>query len=57
MIPAKVQTGIPSQLLSNRPDIREAEYELAAAKLDVQIARKEFYPVFRDIGCSWLASF
>ncbi|WP_293945613.1 MULTISPECIES: TolC family protein [unclassified Sphingobacterium] len=44
MIPSKVQTGIPSQLLSNRPDIREAEYELAAAKLDVQIARKEFYP-------------
>ncbi|HAK30093.1 MAG TPA: RND transporter [Sphingobacterium sp.] len=44
LIPAKVQTGIPSQLLSNRPDIREAEYELAAAKLDVQIARKEFYP-------------
>ncbi|RKE56130.1 TolC family protein [Sphingobacterium detergens] len=44
MVPAKVQTGIPSQLLSNRPDIREAEYELAAAKLDVQIARKEFYP-------------
>ncbi|WP_426791552.1 TolC family protein [Sphingobacterium sp. WOUb80] len=44
LIPTKVQTGIPSQLLSNRPDIREAEYELAAAKLDVQIARKEFYP-------------
>lgn len=44
MIPAKVQTGLPSQLLSNRPDIREAEYELTAAKLDVQIARKEFYP-------------
>ncbi len=44
MIPANVQTGMPSQLLSNRPDIREAEYELAAAKLDVQIARKEFYP-------------
>ncbi|WP_343565757.1 efflux transporter outer membrane subunit [Sphingobacterium sp.] len=44
MVPAKVQTGIPSQLLSNRPDIRAAEYELAAAKLDVQIARKEFYP-------------
>lgn len=44
LIPSKVQTGLPSQLLSNRPDIREAEYELAAAKLDVQIARKEFYP-------------
>lgn len=44
LIPNKVQTGLPSQLLSNRPDIREAEYELAAAKLDVQIARKEFYP-------------
>lgn len=36
--------GIPSQLLSNRPDIRQAEYELAAAKLNVKVARKSFYP-------------
>lgn len=39
-----VNTGIPSQLLKNRPDIRQAELELQAAKLDVKIARAEFYP-------------
>jgi NodT family efflux transporter outer membrane factor (OMF) lipoprotein len=44
LTPAAVQAGIPSQLLSNRPDIRQAELELAAAKLDVKAARAEFYP-------------
>lgn len=39
-----LQTGIPSQLLSNRPDLRQAELELAAAKLDVKVARANFYP-------------
>ncbi len=43
-IPASVSSGIPSQLLSNRPDIKQAELELAAAKLDVKVARAEFYP-------------
>jgi multidrug efflux system outer membrane protein len=42
--PAIVRAGIPSQLLSNRPDIRQAERELAAAKLDVKVARANFYP-------------
>jgi NodT family efflux transporter outer membrane factor (OMF) lipoprotein len=39
-----VNTGIPSQLLANRPDIKQAELELVAAKLDVKVARAEFYP-------------
>jgi outer membrane protein, multidrug efflux system len=39
-----VGVGIPSQLLANRPDIRQAELELAAAKLDVKAARANFYP-------------
>lgn len=39
-----VYTGIPSQLLSNRPDIKQAELELKSSKLDVEAARKEFYP-------------
>lgn len=37
-------TGIPSQLLMNRADIREAEREVAAAGLDVRVARARFYP-------------
>ncbi|HLP39817.1 efflux transporter outer membrane subunit [Lacibacter sp.] len=38
--------GVPSQLLSYRPDIRQAELELAAMKLDVQVAKANFYPSF-----------
>ena len=45
-IPRKVDAGIPSQLLVNRPDIKQAELELSASKLDVKVARAEFYPSF-----------
>jgi NodT family efflux transporter outer membrane factor (OMF) lipoprotein len=41
-----VHGGIPTQLLLNRPDIRQAELALAASKLDVQVARANFYPSF-----------
>ena len=44
IIPQNVYVGIPSQLLENRPDIRAAEFELKSAKLDLEAARKEFYP-------------
>ncbi len=39
-----IHAGIPSQLLENRTDIRQAERQLAAAKLDVRAAKAEFYP-------------
>lgn len=51
LVPAMVNSGIPSQLLANRPDIKQAELELAAAKLDVKVARAEFYPSL-DISAS-----
>ncbi|MBC5842466.1 TolC family protein [Flavobacterium sp. F-380] len=44
IVPQVVASGIPSQLLINRPDIKQAELELAAAKLDVKVARAEFFP-------------
>ncbi len=39
-----LSAGVPAQLLRNRSDIRQAERELAAAGLDVKVARARFYP-------------
>ncbi|VXB41169.1 TolC family protein [Maribacter litoralis] len=39
-----INAGIPSQILLNRPDIRQAEFELEAAKLNIKVARANFYP-------------
>jgi multidrug efflux system outer membrane protein len=44
LIPDTIYSGLPSQLLANRPDIRQAEKQLAAAKLDVKVAKANFYP-------------
>lgn len=43
-LPELLQTGLPSKLLENRPDVRAAELQLEAAKMDVSATRKRFYP-------------
>ena len=43
-VPEKINAGLPSQLLLNRPDVKQAELDLSAAKLDVKVARAEFLP-------------
>ncbi len=43
-MPGPIHAGIPAQLLANRPDIKKAELELAAAKLDIKVAKAAFYP-------------
>jgi outer membrane protein, multidrug efflux system len=40
----RVTPGLPSELLAQRPDIREAEANLAAADANVQNARAQFLP-------------
>ncbi len=44
MKPDSIHAGIPSQSLQNRPDIKQAELALEAAKLDVKVAKTYFYP-------------
>jgi NodT family efflux transporter outer membrane factor (OMF) lipoprotein len=46
MVIDSIHSGVPSQLLENRTDIRQAEQELVAAKIDVKVAKAEFYPSF-----------
>jgi len=38
------KSGIPSQLLQNRPDIREAELKVKASKFDLKTAKAAFFP-------------
>ena len=40
----KIQTAVPVKMLDNRPDLRQAGFELQARKLDVEVARARFYP-------------
>ncbi|WP_242691526.1 TolC family protein [Desertivirga arenae] len=43
-LPGLVAAGFPSEMLLRRPDIAEAELELRAFKLDINVARKAMYP-------------
>jgi len=45
-LPIIVNTGLPSELLLRRPDIRKAETELAAATADVGVAIGDLFPRF-----------
>jgi outer membrane protein, multidrug efflux system len=44
LVPDSIDTGVPSQLLQNRTDIKQAELQLAASKLDVKSTKANFYP-------------
>ena len=49
--PVAMNTGVPMQLLENRPDVKQAEMGIEASKLDVQVAKARFYPALNiDAG-------
>jgi len=53
-LPQVLQTGVPSELLENRPDVKQAELDLEAAKLDVKAAKAGFYPSLKiDAGVGY----
>jgi len=52
-----IQSGIPTDLIRQRPDIRQAEWELFATQADVRAARAAFFPSLRVYGAAGFASF
>jgi multidrug efflux system outer membrane protein len=55
-IPTALPAGLPSDLLRRRPDVREAERDLAAATAQVGVAVADLYPKFNLLGALSLAS-
>lgn len=51
-----VSPGLPSDLLARRPDVREAEANLAAADADIVVARAAFLPTIALTGSGGYAS-
>lgn len=50
VFPANIPLAIPSSVVIGRPDIMKAEAQLQKAKLDVDIARKDFLPAINITG-------
>ncbi|MBY3225636.1 efflux transporter outer membrane subunit [Rhizobium laguerreae] len=46
----KINPGIPADLIRNRPDIRQAERDLAAATAKIGVAEARFYPAITLSG-------
>ncbi|MHB9075042.1 MAG: efflux transporter outer membrane subunit [Desulfobaccales bacterium] len=42
----RLSSGLPSELLTRRPDLRKTERQLAAASADIGVATAELYPKF-----------
>lgn len=53
---APIPPGLPSDLISRRPDILEAEHTLEAANANIGIARAAFFPTISLTGSAGLTS-
>ncbi|HEV2271211.1 MAG TPA: efflux transporter outer membrane subunit [Steroidobacteraceae bacterium] len=56
VIPPVVPVGLPSDLLKRRPDVREAEREIAAATARIGVAKTDYFPSFSLTGAAGLTS-
>jgi len=53
----QLSSGIPSELLSMRPDIREAEFQVQVSKFDLKAAKAAFLPSFNLTAAFGFQSF
>ncbi len=52
-----LETGVPAQLLANRPDVQAAEFGFRSAFELTNVARTNFYPSLAITGSAGLSSF
>lgn len=52
--PAELPVGLPSQLLTRRPDIQQAEAQLMNANANIGVARAQFFPQLSISGSAGL---
>ncbi|GAB2989693.1 efflux transporter outer membrane subunit [uncultured Cyclobacterium sp.] len=57
VLPPVLEIGLPSTLLTKRPDVRAAEQTLQANNLEVGIARTAFFPTFNLYGMAGFNAF
>lgn len=55
-VPVLLKTGVPAQLLANRPDVQEAEFAYRNAFELTNVARASFYPTLSINGSAGLSS-
>jgi len=51
-----IPAGLPSDLLANRPDIRQAEQDLVAANANIGVAKAQYFPTISLTGLLGFAS-
>lgn len=56
-LPTGLSTGIPAQLLANRPDVAQAELAFRAAFENTNVARTYFYPALSLTAAGGFSSF
>jgi multidrug efflux system outer membrane protein len=56
LVPPAVPAGVPSDILANRPDIRQAEQDLIAANANIGVAKALYFPTISLTGLFGWAS-